>query len=1067
VPVNYGTQTVSTITAIYTTDLPGLNAPSVGLPSAGLPSAGLPSASIPSVPSVGLPSASLPSVSSASLPSVGLPSVPPVSATSAAVSVPALVSSSIQVPAVISTSTTSKLPQASFGPTFDCDGYGYVISLLLGNTLTKVNLIDGTRTTVATGIGPGGTLLNAAGASGAINGIGYNKLDGYIYGMVNQGLVSGVLCGLLGCPSSQLIRIAKNGGYETLKLTIPSNTIDMGDVDEQGRFWVSENGKKWWCIDVNPASSTFGKLLNSGTSATDIISGVGDWAYVPGGGDYLYAVQASVIESGLMRTNIVRWSRTTFTWSRYQSYPNLVLTSLNLVWGAVMAGDNTLYAQENLLGQTWKFTLGSTANPTPIPGGSILNLQGDGARCIDAKPVFPPFTCDGKGYVVSTLLGNTLTSVNITDGSRATVTSNIGPGGGIDAIGYNTLDNYIYGVVNQDLVTGVVSTVLGGAQSQIVRIASDGQYQTLSLTLPSNTITMGDVDDQGRLWLSESGKRWWCIDLNPTSATVNQMIANGTSTADIISGVGDWAYVPGGGDYLYSVQASIIESGLMRTNIVRWSRTTHTWERYQSYPNLVLTSLNLVWGAVWAGPGGTLYAQENLLGQTWKFTLGSSSNPVAIPGGAIANLQGDGARCIGLDPATTIPQPSSTAQTSTTITVTITVPTITQVITSLALPGILGGPATVQVQVPPKSTVTATQTSVSSITQLTTVLVTATALGSPDTVLIQYPPPSTVTITTAGPTTLASLFTTYSPPGQLGAPGTVIVQLPPVTVTTNGGTAISAPYTTYSPPGASGDPGTVVIATPAPKPSTTGPSGPAFSCDVYGYLVQKTSLFRVDITTGKTTLISSTVGGGGWINGVGYNRFDNYLYGMYQDSTGTQLIQIGGDGSSTLLAARTSDRNINMGDIDNQGRLWLSNNGGAWWTIDLMPGSSTYGKIIMSGTAVTTLKAADWAFVPGGGDYMYSVMYDSTGLTSTLCRFSRTTYTWQTVKAYGNIAGTNVWGAVYANGDGSLYGSENSSGQIWQFPIAPTVGTPKFIATGPVSSWNDGARCLDSQVVKY
>jgi hypothetical protein len=1006
-------------------------------------------------------------------------------------------SSTVQV---VSSSTSSKLPQASFGPTFDCDGFGYVISTLLGNTLTKVNLIDGTRTTVATGIGPGGSLLNVAGVAGAINGIGYNKLDGYIYGMVNQGLVSGLLCGLLGCPSSQLIRIAKNGAYETLKLTIPSNMIDMGDVDEQGRFWVAENGKKWWCIDVNPASSTFGKLLNSGTSATDIISGVGDWAYVPGGGDYLYAIQASVIESGLLRTNIVRWSRTTFTWSRYQSYPNLILTSTNLVWGAVMAGpDGTLYGQENLLGQTWKFTLGSTANPTAIPGGAILNLQGDGARCIDAKTVFPPFTCDGKAYVISNLLGNTLTSVNLNDGSRSTVANNIGPGGSIDAIGYSKLDNYIYGVVDQGLVTGVVTTVLGGAQSQIIRIASDGQYQTLSVTIPSNTITMGDVDDQGHLWLSESGKRWWCIDLNPTSSTAYKMIANGTSTADLISGVGDWAYVPGGGDYLYAVQASIIESGLMRTNIVRWSRTTHTWERYQSYPSLVLTSLNLVWGAVWAGPSGTLYAQENLLGQTWKFTLGSSSNPVAIPGGTIANLQGDGARCIGLDPATTIPTVSQ--QPSTTVTITITVPTLTQVLTSLALPGISGGAATVQVQVPPKTTVTATQT-VSSITHLTTVLVTATALGAPDTVLIQYPTPHNVTITTAGPTTLASLFTTYLPPAQAGDPGTVIVQRPPVTITTagpttlaslfttylppaqsgdpgtfiverppvtittNGGTTISVPFTTYNPPGASGDPGTVVVATPAPQASTTSPSGPAFSCDVYGYLVQKTSLYRVDITSGKTTLISATVGGGGWINGVGYNRFDNYLYGMYQDSTGTQLIRIGGDGSSTLLAARTSDRNINMGDIDNQGRLWLSNNGAAWWTIDLMPGSSTYGKIIMSGTATTTLKAADWAFVPGGGDFMYSVMYDSAGLTSTLCRFSRTTYTWQTVKAYGNIAGSNVWGAAYANGDGSLYGSENSSGQIWQFPIAPTVGNPKFIATGPVSSWNDGARCIDSQIVK-
>ncbi|GKU18142.1 unnamed protein product [Fusarium langsethiae] len=114
-----------------------------------------------------------------------------------------------------------------------------------------------------------------------------------------------------------------------------------------------------------------------------------------------------------------------------------------------------------------------------------------------------------------------------------------------------------------------------------------------------------------------------------------------------------------------------------------------------------------------------------------------------------------------------------------------------------------------------------------------------------------------------------------------------------------------------------------------------------------------------------------------------------------------------------------------------------------------MPGSATYGKIIMSGTATTTLKAADWAFVPGGGDFMYSVI--------------RTSYTWQTVKSYGAVAGNNVWGALYASGDGSLYGSENTSGQIFQFPVAPTVGSPRFIATGPVSSWNDGARCIDSQ----
>ncbi|KNA98307.1 hypothetical protein FOXG_18383 [Fusarium oxysporum f. sp. lycopersici 4287] len=936
----------------------------------------------------------------------------PVSSTLTTIA-PPIVSSAIIKSTSSSTSTSSKMPQASFGPTFDCDGYGYTISTLLGNTLTQVNLNTGQRTTIKSGIGPGGTLLNVAGVAGAINAIGFNKLDYYIYGTVNQGLVNGLLCGLLGCPSSQLIRIAKNGAYETLPLTIPSNMIDMGDVDDQGRFWVSENGKKWWCIDVNPASPTFGKLLSSGTSATDILAGVGDWAYVPGGGDYLYAVQASAIESGLLRTNIVRWSRTTHTWERYQSYPNLVLTATNLVWGAVMAGPNTLWAQENLLGQTWRFTIGSSANPTPIPGGSILNLQGDGARCPDAKTVFgPPFKCDGNGYVMSNLLGNTLTQVNLNDGTRSTVANGIGPGI-INAIGYNTLDNYIYGMVIQ------------GLSSSLIRIAQDGAYEILPVTIPSIIIDMGDVDNQGRLWVSESGKRWWCIDVNPSSSTFSTLLKSGTSTADILSGVGDWAYIAGAGNYLYAVQASVIESGLLRTNIVRWSLTTQTWERYQSYSNFVLTSLNLNWGAVMGGPGGTLYAQENLLGQTWKFTLGSTSNPTSLPGGTILNLSGDGARCVGLDP-TTINLPPST-----TVTVTTTVSTISQVLTTIAMPSSQGDPATAIVQVPAPYNVTTTQT-VSTLTKATTVFESATALGSPGTILIQYPLPYTVTITT------------------------------------NGGTTINGPVTSTLSPGQPGDPATVIIATPSSPPAAATSSAaaqPALKCDVYGYLMQKTAFYRVDLTSGKTTLINALVGPGGNINAIGYNKFDNFIYGMLQDSTGTQVIRIAGDGSYTLLAARTSDRSVNMGDIDNLGRYWIATSAKAWWCIDLMPGSATYGKIIMSGTAVTTLTAADWAFVPGGGDYMYAVMVDSGGLTSTLGRFSRTSYTWTTVKAYGNVAGSNFWGAVYASQDGNLYGSENNSGQIFKFPVAPTAGNPVFIATGPASSSNDGARCIDSQTL--
>ncbi|KAF4954779.1 hypothetical protein FGADI_5077 [Fusarium gaditjirri] len=418
------------------------------------------------------------------------------------------------------------------------------------------------------------------------------------------------------------------------------------------------------------------------------------------------------------------------------------------------------------------------------------------------------------------------------------------------------------------------------------------------------------------------------------------------------------------------------------------------------------------------------------------------------------------------------------------VTTTTTVSTISRLTTTYAPPATQGDPGTFIVRVPPKYTVTTTQTA-STITRPTTIFAPAQTQGDPDTVIVEYPPPYNVTVTTAGPTTLTARYTTYSPPGQPGDPGTVIVQMPPsrtVTITTNGGTTISTPVTSTYAPGEPGDPATVVIATPAPRSTTsttsskpyttttTTTTAPAatvsFNCDVYGYLMQKTALYRVEITSGKTTLIKSDVGPGGWINAIGYNRFDNYIYGMHMDDTGSQVIRIGGDGGWTLLGTRTNDRLVQMGDIDNQGRFWISNQGEGWWCIDLMPGSSTYGKILMSGTAKNPLNSADWAFVPGGGDFMYSIMYDDQGKTSTLCKFSRTTYTWTTIQGFGMIAGQNVWGAAYASQDGNLYGSENTSGQIWMFPIAPSVGTPKFLATGPSSSWNDGARCIDSQTLQ-
>lgn len=220
----------------------------------------------------------------------------------------------------------------------------------------------------------------------------------------------------------------------------------------------------------------------------------------------------------------------------------------------------------------------------------------------------------------------------------------------------------------------------------------------------------------------------------------------------------------------------------------------------------------------------------------------------------------------------------------------------------------------------------------------------------------------------------------------------------------------------------------------------------------------------MELTTGRTTLIKDGIGPGGIINGIGYNRFDNFIYGMVADVTGSgsTVIQIASDGTWQLLSTRIEgNRNIIMGDIDNQGRFWISDTGRPWWQIDLRPGSTTFGKVVQQGTSTHADSIADWSYVPGGGDFLYAVQYTST--SSTLVRWSRTSKTWETIRAYGNLSGSNVWGALYAASDGNMYGSENTGGAIYKFPVAPTVGVPSKLASGPTTSQNDGARCIDSE----
>lgn len=245
--------------------------------------------------------------------------------------------------------------------------------------------------------------------------------------------------------------------------------------------------------------------------------------------------------------------------------------------------------------------------------------------------------------------------------------------------------------------------------------------------------------------------------------------------------------------------------------------------------------------------------------------------------------------------------------------------------------------------------------------------------------------------------------------------------------------------------------GTVIVQTPLPT----------LNCDPSGYLIQGSTLIRVNITTGSQVIVKTPVWPGpGNVNAIGYNVADNFLYGALSQAP-FNLIRIAANGDASSISPLNTTLAYNCGDVDDRSSFWATYNGGAWTQIDLVPGSANFGKLIAGGTA--TLPAGytvyDWVYVPGGGDYLYALAQNSDKSKSIMVGFSRTTKTWTEMTNFNYVAGSNQWGALYASDDGYIFGSENNAGVIWRFPLPSKGGNATFITGCPKSSQNDGARC--------
>lgn len=218
---------------------------------------------------------------------------------------------------------------------------------------------------------------------------------------------------------------------------------------------------------------------------------------------------------------------------------------------------------------------------------------------------------------------------------------------------------------------------------------------------------------------------------------------------------------------------------------------------------------------------------------------------------------------------------------------------------------------------------------------------------------------------------------------------------------------------------------------------------------------------------------------------MGYNVGDNYLYGIAGLVSGLlpTLYRLNANGDPTAVAPlNITLGNVldvyNLGDVDENSIYWASVNGGNFLKFDLKPGSPTFGQQILQSTAInapTALSVYDWAYVPGGGDALWAVAYQSVGLLQVgktiLMKFTRSTATWSTSTTFtvdtGSTAGLgNLWDAAYAS-NGYLYSTELITGQIWRFPVTGGT-TAKFMSStrkGLLAPADDGARCINAVAI--
>lgn len=222
-----------------------------------------------------------------------------------------------------------------------------------------------------------------------------------------------------------------------------------------------------------------------------------------------------------------------------------------------------------------------------------------------------------------------------------------------------------------------------------------------------------------------------------------------------------------------------------------------------------------------------------------------------------------------------------------------------------------------------------------------------------------------------------------------------------------------------------------------------------FVCEPGFYQVMTGTFKKLNPETGSYTTIGSTAL---YLNAVGYNVEDDYIYGLNNDPGGSTLMRIEDDGSYTNLGAVTNlpSSGSALGDLDHSGNLYVQTDATTLYQIDVSAVSATAINLSASVTGINDMVYINGHLYGTNGTTLYDItIADGTVVNKPL-----------------NIAAA-VYGAGWASADDRLYFSQNQSGVIYE---VTDYATPSPTASAVLQGdgnlvGNDGASCSQAQTV--